>query len=205
MSKSTPKTTATEKSARARLTTAEIAEAVALYESGSTTLEELGRRFGKRPETFMRLFKKMGVVKGSKAAETTERVKEEVEKSMLDDAALLATRIRETKEEHYKMASALGKLSWNEILVAKREGRTYASTMNELKALGQALVNLRIAREERYIVLGIGDGNTEDPEIPELPIHELTQEQIEEMRAKAGDDLELDSLDDGLSEVEDLT
>lgn len=203
MSKSKPKTTPEKTSTRSRLTTAEIAEAVALYESGSTTLEELGRRFDKRPETFMRLFKKMGVVKGSKAAETTERVREEVEKSMLDDAALLASRIRETKEEHYKMATALGKLSWNEIFTAKKEGRTYASTMNELKAIGQALANLKMAREERYIVLGINDDGGDDPVIPELPIHELTQDQIEEMRAKAGDDeLDLDALDDG---VEDLT
>lgn len=173
------------KISRSRLSTAEIAEAIALYESGTTTLDELARKFGKVPETFHRIFKKRGIVKGSKAGETAERVKKEVEKATVDDATTLLTRIRETKEEHYKVATALFKLNWAEIMQAKTEGRSMASIAPNLKAIQVAAQNFKLIREERYLVLGISDENGGEDEIPELAIHELTQEQIEEMRAKS--------------------
>jgi transposase-like protein len=196
------------KTSRSRLTAAEIAEAVAMYESGTTTLEDLARKFDKVPETFHRLFKRLGVTKGAKAEEMKERVKEEVEKAVVDDAATLAQRIRETKEEHYKVAAALFKLNWNEVLQAKKAGMTLASIAPNLKAIQLAAQNFKLIRDERYAVLGINDETGDDDEIPELPIHELTQEQIEEMRKKdaepEGDDFAFEGEGEISTEIEDL-
>lgn len=179
---------------RSRLTPAEIGEATALYESGTVTLEDLGRRFGKRSTTFLRLFKKLGVVKGSKADETRERVREEVEKTVLDDAVTLANRIREVKEEHFKASRALFKLNWQEILQAKKEGKSLASINANAKALNVLIANFKMIREESYVVLGLDKDSDDDGDIPELPIHELTQEQIESMR-KASAEPDIDDFD----------
>lgn len=174
-----------------RVTPKQWAEAEALWESGEVTLEDLVNKFGKSLSTFKRHFDKMGVVKGSKKEALKKRVAEEVVKAAIDDATITAARIRETKEEHYKMATGLAKLTWGEILKTKQDGAPVAVATNNLKALDLAMSVLKKAREERWAVLGLDrvdavDGN----ELPELVISELTADQIQELRDR--DNLEMD-------------
>lgn len=174
---------------RRKLTPAQWAEAEALWESGQVTLSDLSRKFGKAEETFSRHFSAAGVQKGAKKGEHAEKVKEEVAKNIVDDAAVLATRIRETKEDHYKMAQAIGKLTWKEIVDAQREGRAVATSLPNLKALNQAMQVLKSVREERWAVLGLDNPDTEaDNDLPDLVISELTAEQIEDMQRRQEDE-----------------
>ena len=188
--KSYPKTIRSSR----RMTPAQWAEAEALWESGQVTLVDLAKKFDKAEETFSRYFKKKGLKKGAKKDEHAEKVKEKVADAITDDATVLASRIRETKEEHYQMARAIGKLTWREVLKAQTNGSVAGSTA-EFKSLKEAMTVLKLVREERWAVLGLDNPDTEnDANLPDLVIQELTADQIEAMQAAQEEDLALQSL-----------
>lgn len=168
-----------------RLPAKEWAKIEALWEEGDTTYADLVKKYGKSVSTFERHFKKHKIVKGKRREERKKKADEKLTQAAIDDATVLANRIRETKEEHYRMSSAVARLTWNEILAAKNEGRAVATALNNLKALDAAATVLKKVREERFAVLGLDRNDTVNPdEVPELVISELTAEQIEELRKR---------------------
>lgn len=60
-----------------RLTDSERAEAVALWEAGSSTIEDLAGRFDCSPRALLYLFKREGVTTGSKAATFAAEIRAE--------------------------------------------------------------------------------------------------------------------------------
>lgn len=161
------------------LTARQWAEADALWESGEVTYKDLSERFGKDWTTFRTSFEKRGIVKGAAKAKVQEEVKAQIEKDVVGDAGILAARIRETKEEVYKMASGIRKLSWAEILKAKNGNVPFGAIMNNIKTLDAAATLLKKTQEISYTVLGLNDENFVDEEqLPELIISELTAEQV---------------------------
>lgn len=178
----------TEEKRQHRLTAQQWAEACALWESGAVTLSDLEARFGIAAETFSRKFTKHGIRKGAKADEHSQQVRNRVAEAALGDAVVLAKRARETKEQHYDWASALARMAMHEIAMAARNKTAVASVLPNLKAISKAMDVIKAAREERFAALGLDKG--EDPnlaELPELPIVEMTAEDIEEVRRKAMD------------------
>lgn len=184
------------------LTAAQRAECFALWRSGTMTLDQLAKRFNKDRTTLSALFSKHKVVKGSDAKATEEKVTAAVTAAIVDDAAVLANRIRETKEQHYKMNEGLAKLTWKVVVDASQPGNNIGSRINEIKALKLAADTIAKAREERFAVLGIkaDDGDADAP-LPPLTIQELTAADIERMNAErllqaAQEDLGIDELGD---------
>lgn len=195
MSTSTPKTKGKH------LTPKEIGQAVALWESGSVTLEDLAERYKRAPETFARLFKRLGVEKGSKAAETLEKAKEKVEESIGDDEQLLAQRIKDAKEEAWKL-STLGMKKLGALLIeAHQKKQDPAVLINAFRAMKEYADALGKLRKERYVALGIKeDDNDDDDKLPTLEIREMTQDQIMEMRNKLMQSE--DEFERGIAEIE---
>lgn len=184
-------TAATKKITTPRLTPRQWAEAEALWESGEVTLIDLATRFKRDKSAFQRYFDKHKIVKGSKAAASKEAVKEAVTSAIVDDATVLANRIRETNEDHYKMSTAMAKLAWSEILAAKRDLKPFATIKDNIKTLDLAMNVLAKARAERYAILGLDKADFVDEEgLPELVISELTAAQIEELRSRDESDIE---------------
>lgn len=174
-----------------RMTPRQWAEAEALWEAGEVTLDDLATRFDKDRSAFVRYFKKHGIVKGSRAAARKEEVKEAVAAAGIDEATVLANRIRETKEDHYKMSSALAKLVWAEVLTAKKDEKPFSAIKDNLKALDNAMNVLMKARMERFAILGLNkDDYVDEDGLPELVISELTAAQIEELRNRDEEGLE---------------
>lgn len=185
------------------LNAAQKAEAIALWKSGTVTLDDLAERFKKDRTTFLRLFKEEGVQKGETEAETKKKVEEAVEHAIVDDATVLATRIKDTKDEHYKMSAGLAKLTWNVIRQAAQEKRSPATYAGDMKALKDAAMTLKLVREERYAVLGINaDDDNDDKPLPDLMIQELTAEDIKEMHRKSAQESDDDL---GINEIGDAT
>lgn len=175
------------------LTPKQWAEIERLWELGEVTLEMLEKRFKKDSSTFKRHFARHGIKRGSKKDEHKAKVAEEVQKAVVDDVTIVAARIKETKEEHYKMAAGLAKLTWAEILKAKQDGLPVSTALNNLKALDAAMSVLTKARAERYAVLGLDrDDAIDEDGLPELVIQELTPEQVKELRSR--DDVGLDDM-----------
>ena len=191
----------TTKKKHARLTPKQWAEAEALWESGEITYEGLAKRFGKDKRVFWEHFKRRGIVKGAKSAEHKARVAAEVTKAAQEEAALLAARIRETKEFHYNVNDKLSKLVWAEILQARQNNEPVATRFNNLKALELAVSTLKKLREDRFVLLGIDkEEHVDEDSLPTLIIEELTQEQIEELRNRdfnpGVSDLDMPNLED---------
>jgi hypothetical protein len=125
------------------------------------------------------------VKRGSKASETRKKVAEEIAKAHVEDTAILVARIRETKEEHYKMVSGLGKLTWQEIVNAKTSGVPFAASLPNLKALETAINNIKKVREEKWSLLGLDKEDvSEDEGLPDLIVSELTADQVEQLRSR---------------------
>lgn len=165
------------------------AEIDAMWKSGEVTIDELVKNFGGKPETFKRSFGKRGVIRGASKEEIKQRVMEELAKAQIADAALIAGRVRETKEDHYKMAAGIAKLTWSEVLKARQEGHPVAVALPNLKALEAAMTILKKAREERYSVLGLDRDDSVDPSsLPELVISELTPDQVTHLQSRNAED-----------------
>jgi predicted DNA binding protein len=166
-----------------RLTPKEWAEAEVLWASGEWTEPQIGKKFGITTQAIHTHMKKHGVKKSSLAEEHKKRVLEEVTRQATMEASVAAARVRETKEEHYKMSSAIAKLAWNEVLTAKQNGSPVSVAMNNLKALDAAMNVMTKARQERWAVLGLDRPDAVDTDsLPELLVSELTAEQIEALR-----------------------
>lgn len=186
-----------------RLTTADKAEAIALWKSGTVTLDDLAKKFKKDRGTFIRLFKEEGVTKGETAAETEKKVAEAVTSTLIDEATVLAQRIKQTKEDHLKYANAISKITYSLIARATQERTPYATLLQEMKSLELAARVFKLTRDEKYAVLNIReDDDNEDKPLPDLVVQELTAQDIKELheRSLMSDDelgLNEDDLGDG--------
>lgn len=182
----TTKPTPEKRKAPKRLTPAQKAEAIALWKAGSTTLDDLAKKFKKDRSTFVRLFKDTGTEKGATRAEAERKITEAVEASVVDDAILRANRTRETKEEHYKYARIVSTLTYSLIARAKQENRPYGSLLGDLKAIEVAARVFKITREEKYIALNIREDEEDDEkELPILSVQELTAQDIKRLHEQS--------------------
>jgi hypothetical protein len=172
------------------LTPGEKATAAALWRAGDTTLAQLAKKFGKRQETFSRLFKDMGIKKGEAAAEHQEKIAQRVETKLLNDAEETVSKIAKAKDEHYRMSSGIAKLAWSEIAKARQENKPLASLKETMQTLQLAASTISKSREEVWKVLGIDkfDEKDQDSELPELVIRELTVDEVKTMQAAPAPD-----------------
>jgi hypothetical protein len=169
------------------------AEAKALWESGDfKTKADVARHLRISIPACSKILK--GIERGKVEREVREKVARTVASDVMADVNLRTARARESKEEHYKMAAGIAKLTWQEVVKAKTEGLPLSSIAHNLKALDIAMTILKKSREERFAVLGIVEGQPEaDDELPQLVISELTPEEVEELRLAQDDE---DSLGD---------
>lgn len=182
---------------RARLTDAEWERVKALWESGTVKLRELAEEFGVRIDSLQKRLKAEGVVKGARAYEQGEAVREKVK----SDAERQVERIGHTKEQHYQYTEALAKLTMQTVLDARSGHKSFGSVDADLAALGKAMKVIALARQERYALLGLDKEDANPDELPELLVSELTPDQIEKIRRG----MEQNHVDDGLDEIEVLS
>lgn len=167
-----------------RLTPSEWAKAESLYESGDYSLDMIAVEFGVHVITVQRHMKTHGIEKGSRAASIKDRVADRMAEEAEAEASVTAKRIRETKEEHYRLNQAIDKRMVREVVTADAEGRSLATSGSLIKTLKMMAETLKITRENRYTVLGIIDNDTRDDELPTLEVRDMLEEEIEEIRAK---------------------
>lgn len=130
------------------------------------------------------------------------------------DRAELVKRIRETKDEDYRFTSALQKSVMRVVLDAQKPGaaRTLAAVLDDVKALKLAIDAVRNGTDNKFRLLGIDKENANaDEALPELPIREMTDLEVESMRNRQAqedglgeEDLEIAELE-GLVEDEEIT
>lgn len=168
------------------LTEIEKAEAIALWKSGTVTIDDLCKRFKRERSTFLRLFKEAGAEKGETKAETERIVKEAVETVIVDEAMLNAKRVKDTREEHFRYISGIAKLTWNVIVKAQTETRVPATFVTDMKALELAARVFKVCREEKFVILGVrDDDDAEDKPMPDLVVQELSAQDIQRLHEQS--------------------
>ena len=183
----------------ARLTPSQWREIDMLWESGEVTVADLTRRYGRSRECFVSHYKKHGIVKGAKKEELRKAAELAAREQSRNEAAILSERIRKTKEEHYKMAEAIGRLTFNEILKARQDGKPFRSIQQDVKALLLAAETLKKVREERWVTLGLDKDVVDEDTLPELVMTTMTEEQCQQLRqAQQEDEMDLGLNDDDL-------
>lgn len=182
------------------LNSVEQAQAIAFWKSGTMTLEKLSEKYKVNKSTLTRLFKKAGAEKNETKDATTKVAVAAVEEAILNDAAIYTKRVKETKEDHYKISALLTRIISTKVANAQKDGIPHSNIAGDMKSLHVAASALKILREERYATLGISpDDVADDRPLPDLIVQELTVEDIRKMAQDnmVGDeDLDYDDLGD---------
>lgn len=151
------------------------------------TLADLAAHF-KEPEKSIRLrFGQRKLRRGSAIEDYNKNLQEELRKKAETDAKALAAKVTETKDYHYKAAQGLARLAFGEVLKAQQTGVPYGAIRSNLASLETAMKIMKLAREERFAVLGISAGSESEEEkegLPELVVSEITQDQIDDMQSR---------------------
>ena len=187
------------------LTPSQKAEAAALWRTGETTLDQLAKKFSKRPETFSRLFKEMGISKGEAAVEHQKKVAQAVETQLLKDSETIAHQIATTKARYTQWINGLGNRVVRVISEQTARGAKLEAVKGEIQTLNLAVATLSKVREEMYVLLQVEkhDNQVDDDELPELTVRELTQKEVLDLQgASVSDGLDVDDsmLDDDLAD-----
>ena len=161
----------------------EWAEIAALWSLGEARLADLARKFKVAPETVSRKMKKMGVKYGESAAEHTKKVQKKVEEAAVTDASVVAERIRETKEEHYRNSRALAAAAMRVLTTAQKSKHPLATAEPDLKAIERAIKIQDSALRQRWMVLGLDKIDSDDGDLPDLMIREMTEGEIDKIKA----------------------
>jgi hypothetical protein len=182
----------------AHLTPSQKAEAAALWRAGSVTLDDLAKRFNKRPETFSRLFKRMNIKKGEAALEVARRAAEVVEQQLTNSVEEHARKIAKVRDEHERMSSGIAKLAWTEIVRARQANLDIGKLKDTMTVLKLASDIVGQARKEMWAILNVeeADKSREMEDLPELLVRELTPDEATQLAAQSQEDELGGDLDD---------
>lgn len=179
------------------LTEAQWAEIVVAHEMGELTATMLAAKYDVSVSGISKGLKKRGAVYGRLAHEKAAKVAAATTASAVleavDAASDRSKRIEETKRDHYNWSTMLAKLAMSKIAKAERDKVPLASIVGDLRALRQAEAIVRGARTERYVLLDM-EGEVDEKDLPDLTIRDLTDQELDALRARNDDD-------DGLLEL----
>ncbi|MGI1988700.1 hypothetical protein [Shewanella glacialipiscicola] len=171
-----------------RLTPREWSGAVAMYESGEFTLEQISEKYSVHVVTVQRYMSKNGIEKGSKSNSIKRKVEERLAEDAEEEVSLIVKRTQETKEEHYRICQAIDKRIARELITSGQDDKPISASINNLKALKIMAETLKITREARYTILGVTAESSDVDDLPSLEVREMLDSEIKEIRdsQKAG-------------------
>lgn len=206
MSAPAPKKAPLPKTGRRRsLTVAQKAEAAALWRTGSVTLDDLAKKYGKTPEMFSRLFTRMGIKKGEAVAEAVKEAEKKIAAHVASDTEVTLQRIAQVRDQHFKMSQALAIMAFKDLQQAKAAeldiGRL-KDQMTVYKLVSDVIGN---SRKELFEILNVEkhDAQSDLDDLPELTIRELTNDEILQLQDTPAEDEDGADLGEGMLDLED--
>lgn len=173
------------------LTVAQKAEAVALWKAGTVTLDDLAKKFKKRPETFSRLFKRMGVEKGSAEKEAMRRAEAAAAARVASDVEETLKRIAQVKDTHFQMSRNLAAFAMRDIVQARAAGVDVGTLKDVMAVYKMAADVVGNSRKELFEILNVAkhEATIDDDDLPDLTVRELSQSEVDALRdAPTGED-----------------
>jgi hypothetical protein len=165
-----------------RMTKSQKDEALALWAAGMHSADEIARKVGVKEATLKSLFVRRKAKKGEKHAKVEERKEALIHEALALDPAVHARRVFDTKNETYRIAEMLRKLTAKVIVEAQQQNKPIGSVANDIKTLREAAMTIGKCREEAFAVLGITDEKVNDDDLPPLQILGLTDEQMQDLQ-----------------------
>jgi hypothetical protein len=138
--------------------------------------------------------KKRRVILGSGVA-TAAKVEDDKER------AELIARIKKTRDADYRYTEYLVERGLRIQMQAQKDGLSPRVTYDDIKALKLTMDLVRAGTDNKWRILGLDKENEDaDKELPELPIREMTEEEITSQRDRQLlDDAELEALEESLA------
>lgn len=175
----------------------EKAEIIAIGRSKLASAEEVAERFGIHRKTVYRYWKEARVGDKEMDAEMQRKAAEAVVKEVVNEAALRAQKVKESRESKYKLGVFIQKLVQKTLVEAVTAKKDIGSLSNVMKTLQMAAIAAKHSSDEQFTALGVDPLKVDaSDDLPELPIVELTDEQIREMQRRAMEkDAEIPAMD----------
>lgn len=168
-----------------KLTQDQITEMVVLYENGTYTQEELGKKFGISLPTTNKILKARGAQKGIAGSELIEQIKKRLDAEADAETEQKKQEIKTAKKESALWPRIVGTCIIKEVsaLNKTKDKKEVESIQTRIRILKDASIGLSNAMNQRWKALGI-DENISSEEIPDLVIEDLTKEKIKELHQK---------------------
>ena len=136
------------------------------------------------------MFTRMGIEKGSGAAAAVKKAEEAIAAKVATDAEETLKRIAQVKDSHFKMSQALAVMAFRELQQAKAAGLDVGTLKDAMAVYKLASDVVGNSRKELWSVLNVEkhEASGEMDDLPELTVRELSQSEIDELRATPDDD-----------------
>lgn len=168
-----------------KLTEAEWGQIVEAYELGIKGIVELSREYGCTRQNLSTRFKNHGIVKGSRSHELKDAVKQAAVNNAVQAAAQAETFadrrvawIEETRQQGYQLIKQASGIAAKAVIDAVKGGASVASVDDELKAIRRFQSIIIEGVEARLVTILRADETVDVNELPQLPIVDLTAEDI---------------------------
>lgn len=206
-----------------RLTPREYARAKTMWTSGDYSLKEISDTVGVSATALSRRFKRDTLTKGSDAKKVSAAVKRAIEKTSAAQAEELAATAHDIKMVALKALELFNKKAYSDVATSIKDKTPLSDKLNDLKALNEASKIIHLNYNTGARILGLDQALNPDEQMPELQIHLMTENDVEELRKQqrreeaeangeiADDDLlgtelsadDLDAVDDALDQIDD--
>lgn len=163
--------------ANARLSAADWASIVTLYQRGEKNIRELAEAFGVSPQAIQQGLKTRNIQKNSSLDEVVSEVKDKAREKR--EAAV--QQAEQHQASYAKWAHLLAQLTIKKITEGEQSGQL-ALKNADILVLGNGMKILAKAREENWKILGIEDLLGEGSELPDLNVGEYSEEELERIR-----------------------
>jgi hypothetical protein len=172
----------------ARISPSKWSEIEAIWEVGDLNLDELADRYLVSKRALQLHFAKHKVMKGSKAAQLAEAVKQEIFAEGLQDHDLSVARALATREAAYNNAKIVEDLIMGQLQMAQKDPTQVIRAASALKALSLAAAGLERTNALRWRALGLDKESVLGDRLPVLVIRDLTEIEIRKMQIEHDQD-----------------
>lgn len=180
---------------KSHLTKAQRAECTIAWRLGTKSPKELAKQYNVTERAMYAFFSRRGIKHGELAGKQVAAA----EAASTVDPKIQAQRVKETKDESYKLLTLIRRMVQNEIVKATQAGTKIDTLFGHMRTLKEAAATVKTTREEIYAVLGITEKDLGSDDLPELRISELSAEEIKELQTESESDL-----DGALAAIEEL-
>lgn len=184
-----------------RLTPREYARAKTMWTSGDYSLKEISDTVGVSATALSRRFKRDTLTKGSDAKKVSAAVKRAIEKTSAAQAEELAATAHDIKMVALKALELFNKKAYSDVAKSIKDNTPLSDKLNDLKALNEASKIIHLNYNTGARILGLDQALNPDEQMPELQIHLMTENDVEELRkqqrreeAEANGEIEDDDL-----------